>query len=201
MPRAFDEREREQISVQLKQVALKMFSASGVAKISVDQLTRSVGIAKGSFYRFYESKEMLYFELLEEAQNRLRAPLLQRPRQSGQPMRASLERKLRTLFRKISEEPLIQFMGREQELNAILRRVSAQRLQQHQRVDQDFLERFIACWNSKPEAPPRDQVAACVTLILLIGLKSHFIGERLLPYALDAAIGSLCDCFFDSASQ
>lgn len=34
-------------------------------KTSVDQLTRAVGIAKGSFYKFYESKEMLFFAVLE----------------------------------------------------------------------------------------------------------------------------------------
>lgn len=31
----------------------------------MDQLTKAVGIAKGSFYKFYESKEMLFFAVLE----------------------------------------------------------------------------------------------------------------------------------------
>ena len=34
-------------------------------KTSVEQLTKAVGIAKGSFYKFYESKEMLFFAVLE----------------------------------------------------------------------------------------------------------------------------------------
>ena len=34
-------------------------------KTSVDQLTKAVGIAKGSFYKFYESKEMLFFAVLD----------------------------------------------------------------------------------------------------------------------------------------
>ena len=37
----------------------------GMKKTSVDQLTKAVGIAKGSFYKFYESKEMLFFAVLE----------------------------------------------------------------------------------------------------------------------------------------
>ena len=37
----------------------------GMKKTSVEQLTKSVGIAKGSFYKFYESKEMLFFAVLE----------------------------------------------------------------------------------------------------------------------------------------
>ena len=40
-------------------------------KTSVEQLTRSVGIAKGSFYKLYESKEMLFFVVLESIHSEL----------------------------------------------------------------------------------------------------------------------------------
>lgn len=40
-------------------------------KTSVDQLTKAVGIAKGSFYKFYESKEMLFFAVLENVHSEL----------------------------------------------------------------------------------------------------------------------------------
>ena len=40
-------------------------------KTSVDQLTKAVGIAKGSFYKFYESKEMLFFAVLENIHSEL----------------------------------------------------------------------------------------------------------------------------------
>ena len=40
-------------------------------KISVDQLTNAIGIAKGSFYKFYESKEMLFFAVLENIHTEL----------------------------------------------------------------------------------------------------------------------------------
>ena len=40
-------------------------------KTSVDQLTKAVGIAKGSFYKFYESKEMAFFAVLESIHSEL----------------------------------------------------------------------------------------------------------------------------------
>ena len=43
----------------------------GMKKTSVDQLTKAVGIAKGSFYKFYESKEMLFFAVLENIHSEL----------------------------------------------------------------------------------------------------------------------------------
>ena len=43
----------------------------GMKKTSVEQLTKAVGIAKGSFYKFYESKEMLFFAVLENVHSEL----------------------------------------------------------------------------------------------------------------------------------
>ena len=40
-------------------------------KTSVDQLTKAGGIAKGSFYKFFESKEMLFFAVLENIHSEL----------------------------------------------------------------------------------------------------------------------------------
>ena len=35
-------------------------------KTSVEQLTNAVGISKGSFYKFFDSKELLFFTVLED---------------------------------------------------------------------------------------------------------------------------------------
>ena len=45
--------------------------ALGMKKTSVEQLTKAVGIAKGSFYKFYESKEVLFFAVLESIHSEL----------------------------------------------------------------------------------------------------------------------------------
>ena len=38
----------------------------GMRKTSVEQLTNAVGISKGSFYKFFDSKELLFFTVLED---------------------------------------------------------------------------------------------------------------------------------------
>ena len=38
----------------------------GMRKTSVEQLTEAVGISKGSFYKFFDSKELLFFAVLED---------------------------------------------------------------------------------------------------------------------------------------
>ena len=58
---AFSDFETEQIRKALLEETRRCAVTLGMRKTSVEQLTQAVGISKGSFYRFYESKERLFF--------------------------------------------------------------------------------------------------------------------------------------------
>lgn len=62
---AFTDFEFEQLQHALLQETRRCAVTLGMKKTSVEQLTRAVGIAKGSFYKFYKSKEILFFAVLE----------------------------------------------------------------------------------------------------------------------------------------
>ncbi len=201
MPRSFSEREEDQIRENLRKDGRKLFAAKGVLKTTVEEIAKSAAIAKGSFYKFYPSKEMLFFELLEDAQNAIRAPLLDQKRSSRQKTRAHFERLIHTLFRQICDDPLIRFMGDRRDLLAISRKVPPKILLAHQQGDQAFLRALIREWNTKAKSPQRDVVAARMTLLMLVSLKRDFVGERLFQHAADAAIESLADCFYKPTSS
>lgn len=63
MPK-FTTTERETISANLFETGEKLFCEYGLRKLTVEKITMTIGIAKGSFYAFYESKEALYFDIL-----------------------------------------------------------------------------------------------------------------------------------------
>ena len=65
MPKAFSEREKETIRVQMLEKGRKLFEKQGIKKTSVEELAQAAGISKGAFYLFYESKEELLMEILE----------------------------------------------------------------------------------------------------------------------------------------
>ena len=68
---AFTDYETEQLRKALLKETRRCAVTLGMKKTSVDQLTKAVGIAKGSFYKFYESKEMLFFAVLEGVHSEL----------------------------------------------------------------------------------------------------------------------------------
>jgi len=66
----FTELEKVKLREDLIKVAHRLFINKGFKSTSLDELTSSVGIAKSSFYVFFESKEMLYMELLAQEMRR-----------------------------------------------------------------------------------------------------------------------------------
>ncbi len=65
MPKKFGDKEKEIIKNRLMDIGVELFSKYGLQKTSINDLTKAVGIAQGSFYNFYDSKEELYFKILE----------------------------------------------------------------------------------------------------------------------------------------
>jgi AcrR family transcriptional regulator len=63
MPK-FTEAEKERIRLDMMRTAHQRFIAKGLKNTSIEEITSSVSIAKSSFYVFFESKEMLYLEML-----------------------------------------------------------------------------------------------------------------------------------------
>ncbi len=71
MARSFTEREKENIRRKLSEACKQSWTQYGYKKTSVDELCKQVGISKGAFYLFYESKEALFCEVLCSVQKEI----------------------------------------------------------------------------------------------------------------------------------
>lgn len=70
MPR-FSETEKQIIRERLMQEGERLFTTFGIRKVSIDEIVRAAGIAKGSFYSFYTSKEHLYLDIAGNLQMKM----------------------------------------------------------------------------------------------------------------------------------
>jgi len=61
--KAFDDEEKKFIVQQLLIKGKEIFKQYGIKKTTIRQLVKSVDIATGSFYLFFDSKEELYFQI------------------------------------------------------------------------------------------------------------------------------------------
>ncbi len=64
MPPAFTAEEKARITALLLETGAKLFTGQGLRKTSLEELMAPTGVAKSSFYVFFDSKEALYLELM-----------------------------------------------------------------------------------------------------------------------------------------
>jgi len=72
MPKSFNETERENIRRKLIEECKKSWSVHGYKKTSVGELCAKAGISTGAFYAFYNSKEALFCDVMDNFQKNTR---------------------------------------------------------------------------------------------------------------------------------
>ncbi|MBQ8245522.1 MAG: TetR/AcrR family transcriptional regulator [Lachnospiraceae bacterium] len=68
MSAAFTVEQQDSIRVQLFEAGIHLLKEVGVQRMTVSKLTKAAGIAKGSFYNFFESKEDFLLKLCQYAE-------------------------------------------------------------------------------------------------------------------------------------
>lgn len=75
MPKPLSDSERDYIKKRLIEVAEECLSQYGLKKTTVDEIVQRAKIPKGTFYLFYESKELLFFDVFIAFHDRIHADL------------------------------------------------------------------------------------------------------------------------------
>jgi AcrR family transcriptional regulator len=147
MPRAFSEAERARIDADLREAARTLIAQRGMRHISVEDLTRAVGISKGAFYLFYPAKEDLFFAVIAAWESDYQAALLNAlgpSAASPQERVAALLHRAVTLWR---EHPLFRHFSRE-DYDALYRRLSPEQIAAAAQADLAFAAALIAHWQA-----------------------------------------------------
>jgi len=146
MPRAFSEDERETIRRELVQVGRKLLAKQGIRRTKVSELTREVGIAPGSFYAFFESKEALFLEVIEEEEILIRRSIVEKYGGKTFITRGEFASLLRYSLDCVKHNPVIRYLYLDDEFPQILRRMPKEPMAEHIAGDEMFLASLIENW-------------------------------------------------------
>ena len=170
MSKAFSEQEKEWIRKRLLEQGYKLFSTYGLKKTNIEDIAKAAGISKGAFYSFYDSKEALFLEVIEQAEHHIRQQILATIDLPGSSARARLFTVLKKAYSLFREIPLLQFVtGSDYDL--LFRRIPAEKLQEHLVNDQAFMaDLFTHCKESgiPIQMPPEQMVGLLYPLALSI---------------------------------
>ena len=179
MPKAFSEKEKEVIRQQMREKSKHLFELHGLRKTGVDDITRAVGISKGAFYLFYESKEELFLEIMEQMESELRESVLEHTLQPKENARHNVRRILSSFLLTYDAYPLLKNFS-QSDFDYLVRKLPAERVQAHFNRDNKFFDSFIKKVKREGIAlkvSPRVAMNLVLSLFL-VSLHRHELGEN-----------------------
>ncbi len=140
MARGFTDREKKIIRNDLIKTGRELFGTYGLKKTSIEDLTKAVGIAQGSFYTFFTSKEELYLEVMDREGELIKEKFLNEDERIEKLTRKSFK----TFFKKaldiVNSNPIIKQMFFEEEVDLLIRKIPPEKMKEYNtRFLHDFL--------------------------------------------------------------
>ena len=186
---AFTEYETEQLRKALLKETRHCAVTLGMKKTSVDQLTKAVGIAKGSFYKFYESKEMLFFAVLEGIHSELYGVADQALSETASlPTSERVAKAILAVCKRLSDTGDMIFI--ENDAKLLLQRLPEEVKKVHYHDDETHIRQLLEKYDLVPKSGTSLAVATVFGLILTVSHKEQ-IGE-LYPQVLETLVNGTC---------
>lgn len=190
MAAAFNEQEREAIVRRLRDAARRCAATIGMRKTTLEQLAREAGISKSAFYRFYDSKERLFLDILEEWHTAIygsAAAVLEV--RAALPLRTRVAQAILEAARVMSEGDTMALFA--QDLPAMLRRLPPEVVQAHYDSDDQHIERLIDRAGVRLRVS-RETACAIIRILFMSLFQRAEVGAHY-QQALEALVYSACE--------
>ncbi|WP_152393595.1 TetR/AcrR family transcriptional regulator [Paenibacillus guangzhouensis] len=136
MARGFTEEEKQAIQAKLILACEQSWALNGYKRTNIDELCAKAGISKGAFYLFYESKEILFCDVLDVIQARLLA--LVQSTISNTPTKEEIGRVLKLIYREYEKTNIIT-QRNSPEFVAFLNRAPSEWVASSQMISDHFM--------------------------------------------------------------
>lgn len=190
MTRAFNDKEKNVIREKLIEKGKVLFGQYGLKKTNIAELTKAVGIAQGSFYSFFESKEELYFEIIEREEQYIKEKLVSRYLSGRSITGASLRDFLLSAFRMVDDSTIIKRLYMDEDYEILVRRLPEEKLREHIGRDSDILAPMIRNWQKDGVLIDGDPevIGGLLRMLFTVSLHKKEIGEAVYQRALELMI-------------
>ena len=139
MAKHFTQSEKSAIQTELMAKGKDLFSRYGLKKTTINDFTSAVGIAKGTFYHFFDSKEILYFEIFLREERRLKKQSLEFLSSFDQITPKQFQKFLFESINLVDKNPILQVLLNKDEYEQLMRKLPPGYLEEHTREDTEVL--------------------------------------------------------------
>lgn len=149
MARGFSDKEKQIIRNKLISAGREFFGKYGLRRTSIEDLTKAAGIAQGSFYTFFDSKEELYLEVINNEGEAIKENFLKQEKDIGHLTREDFKAFFKKILHVINTNPIIKQMFLEEEVDLLVRKIPVEKIKEcNRRFVDDFLP-LIKKWQQE----------------------------------------------------
>ncbi len=167
----------------IRKCAKELFSANGFKATNVADIAQKAGVATGTFYLYYPSKEKLFMELYTEENGKLKQAIMERVDADGEPLQV-----IQTLMRENIAGMHANLILKEWFNQEVFRKIeehfaAENGLEQVDFLYSNFLE-IIRRWQSQGKMRAditAEMIMALFSVIVVIDLHKEEIGMQYFP--------------------
>lgn len=174
MPKAFTADEKSSIRAGLLRAGLRQFERTGLRAARIDDICRETGIAKGSFYAFFPSKEELFMAIVAEREAQHRADMLAFVDGAHGEAAEQAAGFFDLIVGKIEADPVLNLLVVNSEVPHLLRKLGPDRFASAQEEDRSFVRTAARRWAKAggPKVAPAD-LLNLMTITLGVVVQRH----------------------------
>lgn len=192
MPKGFTDREKAIIRAGMYEKGRDLFATYGLRKTSVEDLTNAVGISKGAFYLFFESKEQLFYELMEQFRSDFQTMLFRHINVTSESPRVRMRKLLAEAVSLWKRNAHFVHLSTD-DYEHLLRKLPFELLDLHKKKDNAFAIEFASAWhntgvNLRHEPP---MIAALLRALFFVSLHEEDFGSEVYPQVISTHIEML----------
>ena len=180
--KGFSDERREYIRRELLDEGRKLFARYGLRKTTMSDLTGPVDIAPSTFYQFFDSKEELYLEILEEESERFFERATTPLEEHTDPEQAIREY-LHIVFEEMETNPLIERLLADDDRDRLVHLYSEEEKLEQRDREVGYLTPYIEAWQKAGEIRDGDPETIALTIdsAAVLALHEEDIGTDLYP--------------------
>lgn len=148
MPKAWSDDEKEAVKQSLIESGRKLFEKHGLQKTTVDEIAKAAHISKGAFYLFHNSKEELYFEILEITKRDFKQAAFRNLELSEISRRDTFKAFLKESITFLTTMPIYKQIS-SGDLQYLMRKLPKKALDKHMRSDLEYFSQYLQPWIDK----------------------------------------------------
>lgn len=195
MPKVISEDEKRLTKKALQQAGIALTKSKGLRNVTVDDITKSVGMAKGSFYLYYKTREEFLYETLKISEKKIFDAMMNLNLDTGD-FRESVRTALRDIY--LAPDSLALY-AKTEDIEHLMRKVSAETREQEQELSQNYLVQAGKLFNIQNE--DLGILAYLMNALQYVASSGQDFGEKNKQRSLEILVCAIADFLSDNLAK